>query len=146
MSPSLLSPTNLFFILLLIFSTSCYDDVKCTNGDYLFLRYMHNGQNAIFGGQAILERDSISFSTIEGEVLSQNLSIVDSTMAIRILLRPSHTLYLLHLGDLHTDTFQVTEWLLPRGRDCSVFIIQTAQLNGEVLCDVDCGEVIEVIF
>ncbi|HEX5111886.1 MAG TPA: hypothetical protein VFV79_03505 [Saprospiraceae bacterium] len=146
MKPPLTSLSTLFVLILLICSSSCHDDVNCVDGDYLYLRYMHNGQNAIFGDLAIVERDSISFSTLDGDLLPENLSFVDSTMAIRLLLHPNYTPYLLRFGKQRNDTFDVPQWLFPLGRDCSVFIIEVAELNGEVICDLDCGDIIDVMF
>src|SRR5512134_1244842 len=120
MMSSLPLPVTFFSILLLLFTTACDDDANCIEGDYLTVRYIHNVQNAIFGKQAVVDRDSITFSTVEGEELPGNLSFVDSTMAIRILLQTSQNFYLLKLGSLRTDTFQVTNWLMPLGRDCPV--------------------------
>ena len=146
MMPSLKSCTTLLALLLLLLSTSCDDYKGCIKGDYLFLRYIHNGQNAIFGEHSVVDRDSIFFSTFEGVALPDNLSFVDSTMAIRILLGYGQNMGLLHFGNLRTDTFQVTKWSMPYGRDCPIFVIEVALLNGVAICDLNCGDVMDVIF
>ena len=136
------------FLSLLIITTfySCDECGDCPpHGGQVNIKYTQNGQNAVFGANAIVDGDSISFINMENPEKPAYFWLVDSSESIRIFLLSSN-IYLLHLGDSHTDTFQMTDYFQPLGECCSITIAEEVKMNGELVCDEDCDEVIEVEF
>ena len=137
---------HLLFIVVVTTFYSCDEDVICPpQGGAIGLSYLHNDQNAIFGPHAIIDQDSISFINLNHPEKDTDFLLVDSIMSIVIFLKPG-SMYVLQLGKSHYDTFQMTMYLQPLGRHCSSTLPQIVEMNGAVLCEHDCEEVIEIEF
>ena len=68
---------------------------------------------------------------------------VEKDSLIKIYLISNHR-YALNLGSIRTDTFQQLNYLQPRGRCCPVTIALEVQMNGNIVCDETCEEMVEV--
>lgn len=145
-------PTIIFFYILFpligiitLFSScdECHGLDCPPPGAPLEVRYSQNGQNAIFGPNAFINRNSVTFIDIDQNGDPGDFMFIEKDSLIRIYLLSNHS-YVLNLGDSRTDTFQQLTYLQPRGRCCPVTIALEVQMNGNLVCHENCEEVIGV--
>ena len=108
------------------------------------LRLMRNGVNAVFGDNAILERDDIrtynqSFHETERRVIYK-----EDDQAIWITVDQDFPL-ILEMGIINQDTFSITLEPMIIEECCTYYRTSSVIMNGEVICTVgECDEVFEI--
>ena len=119
--------------------------VRCEqNGDYVQLRILREGKNAVFGPDAFIARDSIMYSNLDLPG-SEALQIIfhDSTQTIKFFIKDIYK-YQLELGTFRTDTIEGITSVVSHGKCCVDYELKYVYINGEIVCFEDCGEAVEV--
>ena len=146
---------NQFAILLLVTGsmvnlTSCedcrYQDCRPA-GDYVELRYVRDGKNALFGLDAFIDKDSIDFELLGGG-FSESIYVApvyfnEENQTLGILLEDPYK-YRLRLGSVRTDTLEGIASVFDYEHCCAQYELKYVYVNGEIACLEDCGEVVEV--
>ncbi|MEP6795301.1 MAG: hypothetical protein ABJB16_13310 [Saprospiraceae bacterium] len=132
----------LFSILLL--QTSCICDCR-ENGGFIKLKLLKDGQNALFGPEASINRDSIKFYLSNlNDPYDQFISYNDSTKTMDVFIGDTRT-YILKIDNVRTDTIVGNTVVTGTGQcGCSSFQLIKVTMNGQVLCQDGCEEIIEV--
>ena len=119
--------------------------VECKpNGEYVEMRLVRNGKNAVFGPDAFISRDSIKYSNLDpAGTEAYAVRFIDSTQTIKLFIEDIYE-YRLELGSIRTDTIVGITSVIDSDKCCATYELKYVYLNGEVVCFDNCGEVVEV--
>src|SRR5687768_3552917 len=81
--------------------------IECKpNGDYVELRLIRDGKNAVFGPNAFINRDSIKYSNLDpAGHEAYPVRFIDSSQTIKLFIEDIYE-YKLELGAIRTDTIE----------------------------------------
>ena len=119
--------------------------IECKpNGEYVEMRLLRDGKNAVFGPDAFISRDSIKYSNL-GPAGTEAYAVrfIDSTQTIKLFIEEIYV-YQLKLGSIRTDTIEAVTSVIDYDQCCSTYELKYVYLNGEIVCLENCGEVVEV--
>jgi hypothetical protein len=132
---------SLIFFSILLSQSSCIIDCV-ENGGYIQLELIKDGHNALYGPDAIINRDSIRLSDING--FDEIISYDDSTKTIEMFIFDTKE-YILKIGNNSSDTIIGNTVVTSTGRGgCSSYQLAKVTINGQVVCHDGCEEIIEV--
>lgn len=136
----------LFSILLL--QSACICECK-ENGGYIKLKLLKDGQNALFGPGATINKDSIRFylTDLGGQYdhyYDHYISFDDSTKTMQVFILDQRA-YVLKIENFRTDTIIGNSVVTSTGQcGCSSYQLTQVTMNGQVICQDGCEEIIEV--
>lgn len=142
----LLSSLRTLVLLLLLSLSGCCNLADCDEPfGYVKLRLLKDGQNVLFGPDALITRDSLRHYTLSGlSEFEEYIDYWDSLELFGIYIDENHP-SILQIGTIRTDTFSITTEAGPKGHcGCMGYEVTSVLRNGEVICTGVCEEVIEV--
>jgi hypothetical protein len=105
---------------------------------------MKDGHNALFGLNASINRDSIRFFTQDNPGYDEFISFNDSTKTMDLFV-VNQVDYLLKIENIRIDTIIGTTIVTSTGQcGCSSYQFSNVKINGQVICQDGCDEIIEV--
>ena len=132
----------ILFCVLLI-QASCICDCK-ENGDYIKLKLVKDGHNALFGPDASINRDSIRFFAQNNLGYDEFISYNDSTKTMDLFVVDQLD-YILKIDNIRIDTFIGTTIVTSTGQcGCSSYQFLNVKMNGQIICQNGCDEIIEL--
>ena len=139
---------KLFVAGLTLIHLSCSDchRIRCEgHNDILQIRLIHNGENAVFGPDAFIERDSIKFYMplgLDYPDYNYPIDFIDSTQSLNLSLKAGGIQILAFPGSM--DTLVGNYNVYHNDECCPSYGLTAVLLNGESICTEDCNEVIEI--
>lgn len=141
------APLFIFTLIIASFSLyTAYNDchrVSCSGNVARFMfRLMINGEDAVFGPNATIHRDSIRAYFLTTPEIERSLSISDTFQFLSSLLGTAPLL--LEINNIRNDTFTFTSEWLGMGECCPIYEVNAILRNGQVICTGTCEEIIEI--
>jgi len=139
-------------IIILVLGFSCLLQIGCDNcnrvrcendSGTIQIRIKRNGENAIFGDAAFINRDSIKYFKTEPILQDFSVAFHEETQSIGLNVTGGSK-YFLQLSNLRTDTFTATFLLTGMGECCAQYELVAAQMNSHDICNDNCGEITEI--
>ena len=138
----------LLFILCctLLLHISC---INCRTVDcqgptgFIEVRLVKDGHNAVFGPDATVDADSIRFyspGVFQNEV---PIYYNDVSLALDLYIEHGAT-YILEIKNVRSDTIIGMMEVTGMGECCEAYDFTNVTINGQVVCQAGCDEVIEV--
>lgn len=107
------------------------------------IRLMRNGQNAVFGPSAFLDRDSIRYFITEPLERDFIIGYPESTQTISLFMDEGNE-HILQISNIRTDTFVSYMELTGMGECCPMYEFTSVTRNGQIICNLNCQEIIEI--
>ena len=129
--------------LLLLCIAGCCSLADCREGFDLEFRLVRDGKNALFGPDAFIHHDSISYrratSTGDG-----NFIYFNETNQTVFLFTFLETDYVLDIEGIREDTISITTEILSDKGCCPAIQLSIIRRNGIVICNQNCTEIVEI--
>jgi len=106
------------------------------------IRFTRNGQNAIFGPDAFISRDSIQYYITEPYASDFPITFHEDSQSVGLPIGGSLE-YILQLSSIRTDTFIGTWTVIGMTECCAQYDLTNVHMNGQVIC-YHCFEIIEI--
>ncbi len=133
----------IIFFTILLLQISCICDCV-ENGGYIKLKLIKNGHNALFGPDANINRDSIQLFMQNNNGYEEFISFNDSTKTIDLFIG-NQLKYVLRIDNIRTDTIIGSTVVSGTGQcGCSSYQFSNVKMNGQIICQDGCDEIIEV--
>jgi hypothetical protein len=139
----------LFYFFIVCVSTG-YISCKCHLVDcegaakLIKVRLTDEGQNALFGSQATLHRDSIRFFNLDELGYDEFISYNDSTETMDLFIEDGVE-YILKVENIRTDTMNGSFVVTEMGEcECETYQLSELKINGQRICMDGCNEIIEL--
>lgn len=125
-------------------SCSFCNRVDCSGvtGD-IEIRLMRNGQNALFGPDAFIHRNSIRYFITDPLERDYLIGFVEGTQSMSLYLIEGRE-HILEISNIRTDTLVSNMELTGMGECCPIYEFTSVTRNGQNICDLNCGEVIDI--
>jgi hypothetical protein len=107
------------------------------------LSVVKNGQNALFGPDAFIDKDSVIFSNEDLLFQPEFVNFNEHTQTLNLYIENGQT-YLLEIKNIRTDT--IIGHMIATGMNdcCEGYEFTDVMINGQVVCQHGCNEVIEL--
>jgi len=132
-----------FSYVITLLACSCLT-VDCGYDMEVNLRLTRNNQDALFGPDAFLNRDSIRITTDDDRYPMETfINYRDNTQMMSAYLHDG-PIYFLEINGARIDTIEITTELVSRKGCCDDYDFTGIILNGETVCSKNCEEGIEI--
>ena len=108
------------------------------------LRLMRNGQNALYGPEAFINRDSLRYFINEPIERDYIIGFPENTQSITLFMEEGLE-HILQISNIRTDTLVSTMEVTDMGECCHLYEFMNVTINGQVICDhQNCEDIIEI--
>ncbi len=130
-------------ILLQISCNDCYKADCVRTLDVVKIKWIKDGKNVLFGPDATFDRDSVRLYISDLQDHDYNISYneITQTMDLGLLAGPK---YILNFKNIRTDTFVVTNIVISMTDCCKQYKLSNATMNGQIICQDGCDDIIEI--
>lgn len=133
---------SIVLLAVILLQSSCVCDCR-ENGDYIKLKLLKDGHNALFGPDASINRDSIRLFVFDISV-DNYISFNDSSKTLDLFIGDSQE-FVLKLGDFRTDTIIGQTVVVSTGAcGCSDYKFSKVTFNGQIICQDGCNEIVDI--
>ena len=131
--------------LLLQISCQCHLIDCREDGDFIKLKLMKDGHNALFGPDASINRDSIQFFNSISIGNDDFISYNESTETMDLFIEDGWE-YILKIENIRTDTIIGATIVTSTDEcGCSSYQLTKLTMNDQTVCVDGCDEIIEVL-
>ena len=120
---------------------NCGKQICPRNGGWVRLRILNNGQNALFGSNAIIDHDEVEYKNLDTLGFPAAPVVFNNTEQRLEIFLDHLTVYQLKLGNFTTDIFQGATVSYDYDGCCRYYEIFELRRNGQVICDLLCGQI-----
>ena len=130
-------------ILVTLFLVAC--DCDCDVGARTVkVRYMRNGENAIFGSNPLINPDSLTYYLQDFPAIQYHVFISSQDSTLGLQLTRGET-YLLDLDGIRIDTFTgLYRERSVKGCCKSEIDLHEVRINNQVVCEEECGGIFDI--
>ncbi|MEO6132099.1 MAG: hypothetical protein ABIQ02_09645 [Saprospiraceae bacterium] len=107
------------------------------------LKLTKDGQDALIGPAAFINRDSVKFFIPGSEVNPNQAHFNALTNTMDLFLEGQFT-YVLELDSIRTDTILPKFTRIGRTDCCEIYEVSNVRVNGNIICQNGCTEIIEI--
>src|SRR4030095_6067198 len=131
------------YIIKIIFLAAIFLHLSCLNcrlteclgnGGFIQLRLVRNGQNALFGSSAFIEKDSVRSFVLTSFEFESPVEFLDTFQSISLYSEVGFPV-ILDINSIRTDTFSVTTKEISKSDCCTDYSITSISRNGMIICE-----------
>ena len=125
-------------------SCSYCNRVRCdSNGGDIQVRLLNNGENAVFGPNAFVHRDSIRYFALADPQYKLSIGFIDEEQVLGLSLNADVD-YILEIKGIRSDTFSLTSTVTAMSECCKSYEVTSVSRNGEIFCTGICDGILNI--